>query len=162
MGFVLGPARADRTWEKAFDKVSKRSALWGSVGLGLYFAAVAFNIYVLSTLGFLLQLDVLPTEWAAVEAKAFHMLVPGPMSWALPDDLHRLRRDSHFPCEFGDAREVSLAAKFRVAFREARSIDALWRRVETAAGDSPALARKALWSDWLHWPLVRHVQDAVR
>ena len=42
-----------------------RSELWASLGLGLHFTSVAYNVYITSVLGFLLQLEVLPEEWPA-------------------------------------------------------------------------------------------------
>ena len=92
LGFVLGPGRTERSWAKVSDKVLRRAALWGVLELGLRFAAIVYNVYILSMLGFLLQLDVLPCSWPQTEAKAFRLLVRGPGQWAIPEDFRFLKR----------------------------------------------------------------------
>ncbi len=95
---------------------TRRTDLWAQLGLGLHYTSVAYNVYIASLLGFLLQLEVLPDAWVSVEAAALRRLVPGPAKWILPADLHALRSHHGLPQEFADMQEVSVAAKFKVAF----------------------------------------------
>ncbi len=57
---------------------------WNTVGLGLHFAAVAYNVYIFLTLGFLAQLALLPSAWSQAEAAATLRLVPGLGQWITP------------------------------------------------------------------------------
>ena len=127
LGFVLGPERGERAWEQALAKALARARLWAQVALGLQFAALVYKVYVSSILGFLLQLERLPSSWQTVEASLFRALVPGPFRWCAAADLHGLRQDFSFPQEFVDLREVSLAARFRVTQLEAAPSGRTWR-----------------------------------
>lgn len=166
LGFVLGPGRGDRTWDKAFTKVLHRAAQWGALELGLYFAATVYNVYALSTPGFLLRLDTLPQCESQVESQAFRSLVRGPWSWALPEDLRSLRRAFGFVTEFGDAMEVSVAAKFRAAHLEARASGGLQvsrtlRKLDRILAESRYMVRASRWGDWFRRPLIRNIDEAV-
>ncbi len=147
LGFTLGPDSRDRSWRKALVQYTHRSELWAQLGMGLYYTSVAYNIYIASLLGFLLQLEVLPDGWEAVEAAALRRLVPGPARWILPADLHALRIHHGLSAEFTDMQEVSFAARFRVAYREASAsgglaVAAATRRLDTLRLDSELLAHE--------------------
>ena len=88
LGFTLGPESQGRSWRKAMLQYTRRTDLWAQLGLGLHYTSVAYNVYIASLLGFLLQLEVLPDAWVSVEAAALRRLVPGPAKWILPADLH--------------------------------------------------------------------------
>lgn len=92
LGFVVGPGGARRLWEAPLRKLADRAIHWGAGGLGLHFAAAAWNTYVVSLLGFLAQLAELLGSWAEMEGRAMRRLVPGPARWVLPADLHAFKR----------------------------------------------------------------------
>ena len=96
----------------------------------------------------------------------FRHLVPGPGTWVVPEDLQRISRDLGFPAEFRSAATLSLAARFRVAHREARTSGGFHRRSSLSRLDalqeqSPFLLRKARWSQWFRAPLLGAVASAV-
>jgi hypothetical protein len=134
-------------------KFGHRADLWSQVGLGLHFTSVAFNVYVSSLLGFLLQLEVLPEAWDSVEAAALRRMVPGPAKWILPEDLHVLRRHHGMPHDFANMHEVSLAARFRVAHMEAAAsgvlaVPAAVRRLDALFAGTTFLGRGGRWRSW--------------
>ncbi len=104
--------------DEARQKYLNREALWAHAGLGLHFCTVAFTIYISSVLGFLVQVEVLPEQWNAVEFQAMLRLLPGPGNWIPPADVHHLRRSLGWHAEFLDLREISLARRLRVYYRE--------------------------------------------
>ena len=153
LGFVLGPTRAERTWDQACSKALQRAKLWNSVGLGLLWSMLAYRIYIASVLGFLLQLDTLPSHWASTEAALLRAIVPGPYRWCEATDLQGLRRDLGFAQEFPDLRMTSIAARVRVHCREAAAHGGLrvreWlRRLESAHSRSQHLGREGCWRAW--------------
>ena len=150
LGFTLGPDAGNRGWTKALAQYGRRAALWSQLGLGLHHASVAYNVYIASVVTFLLQLETLPPEWPALEAAAFRKLVPGPMSWILPSDLHVLGRHHGMPHDFVNLQEVSLAARLRVATREASAVGGLRisakaRRLDDLYCHTPFLFRGGRW-----------------
>ena len=166
LGFTLGPEAGTRTWTKAFAKYEKRAALWAQLGLGLHHTTVAYNVYIASLLGFLLQLEVLPASWASLEAATFRKLVPGPAHWIMPADLHELSRHHGMPHSFSNLSEVSLAARFRVAHREAARAGGLKvqdqvRRLTQLYQDTPHLYRSGRWRQWFLNSFVHNLQAAV-
>jgi exonuclease III len=153
LGFTLGPDSHGRSWKKAMEQYTRRSELWAQLGMGLHYTSIAYNTYIASLLGFLLQLELLPEEWHSVEAAALRRLVPGPARWILPADLHALRLHHGLPQEFANMQEVSFAARFRVAYREASSTGGLAavaasRRLDALRLDSEFLARGGRWREW--------------
>ena len=166
LGFVLGPEAGDHIWEKAFAKVEARSALWAQLGLGLHLSSVAYNVYIASLLGFLLQLAVLPSSWPALEAATFRKMVPGPGYWLLPSDLHDLRRTHGLPHNFQDLNDVSLAARFRVVHREAVAcgglqVSAAVRRLDALFQATPFLYRSGRWRQWYLSSFYHNLHAAV-
>ena len=94
LGFWLGPAGAAKLWDKAFRKVEARVTAWASVGLGLQDSLWVYNVYLLSTLSFILQLAPLPPEASQLEARWLRRLIRGHSSFAnTPADLQALRRN---------------------------------------------------------------------
>jgi hypothetical protein len=153
LGFTLGPESQGRSWRKAMLQYTRRTDLWAQLGLGLHFTSVAYNVYIASLLGFLLQLETLPDAWSSVEAAALRRLVPGPAKWILPTDLHALRSHHGLPQEFADMQEVSFAARFRVAYREASASGGLAvapniRRLDTLSRNSEFVVRGGRWRFW--------------
>ena len=147
-------------------KASSRARLWGQAALGLQFAAWVYKIYVASTLSFLLQLDTLPTDWAAQEASILRSLVPGPYRWCVANDLHGLRRDFGFAHEFVDLRDTSLAAKFRVVQCEAAKQGGLglkrWlRRMDRAERRTEEVVLLGRFRSWFATSFCHGLQDAV-
>ena len=149
LGFVLGPERGEIAFDKPLEKFAARARAWGAVGGGLLLTSLAYAVYILPVISFLLQLDGLPEAWGRAEAAAFRALVPGPGEWCGPEDLRSLRRFG-FPGESPDAREVSLACRFRVAHREALpdglQVTTRSRLLRIWMADSVNAVRRARWS----------------
>ena len=61
LGVEIGPERGDSVWEDAEEKWSKRAAKWGQEPIGLYFHSLCYTVFCCSVLGFLAQLQELPT-----------------------------------------------------------------------------------------------------
>jgi hypothetical protein len=167
LGFMLGPERGESSWDAALRKFQERALLWAGAGLGLYFTTLAYNIYISSVLGFLLQLEPLPTSWDAEERSSLRRLLPGPAQWILPEDVHNLRRSLGFPAEFADLREVSLAARLRVHYREAQTtgglrINAKVAELRATRASTDYHRRLAGRSQWYGSSFAEHVHGAVQ
>jgi hypothetical protein len=167
LGFSLGPGSEGRSWKKAMVQYSSRADLWAQLGLGLHYTSVAYNVYIASLLGFLLQLELLPEEWESVEAAALRRLVPGPAKWILPADLHALRVHHGLPHEFTDMQEVSFAARLRVAHREASTSGGLAvasrvRHLNTLNANSVFLIRGGRWRSWYKQSYYHNLDSAIQ
>ena len=166
LGFALGPDAGTRVWRKAFAQYERRATLWAQLGLGLHHTSVAYNVYIASLLGFILQLEVLPANWPSLEAATLRKLVPGPANWILPADLHALRRHHGMPHDFSNMGEVLLAARFRVAYREAVASGGLRvsrtvHRLDALYRGTPHLRRSGRWREWFLHSFVHNLQAAV-
>ena len=165
LGFVLGPDAGTRCWKAALVKYEERAALWKHVSLGLFYTVAAYNVYVASLLGFLLQLEPLPPEWPLLEERTLRTLVPGPYRWASAEDLRRLKRDFCLPQEFSNLQEVSTAARFRVYHREARAAGGLKVRENRGKLDediaaSVFLERGGRWRQWFRTSFLHNLAAA--
>ena len=115
LGFMLGPGRGRSSWDGPLRKYSERAAAWGQAGAGLMLTALAYSVYVVSVLSFVLQLEPLPPQWPKVEAAACRRLVRGPGNWCLPTDIKTLQ-ELGLPRGFASLPEISWATRLRVAY----------------------------------------------
>ena len=60
LGFVIGPDKQEKSWEKPLGKFCKRVFSWAKVAGGRQFATLAYNTFALSTLCFVGQLERVP------------------------------------------------------------------------------------------------------
>ena len=56
LGFCMGPDRGDRSWVKAVAKFQERALLWRRIGCGPFNTILAYRIYIIPVLSFLVQL----------------------------------------------------------------------------------------------------------
>jgi hypothetical protein len=134
--------------------------------LGLHHATLAYNVYMASVLGFHLQLERLPEHWSRTEAAVFRRLVPGPGNWIVPRDLHHLSLLFGMPHNFGDLETVSMAAKFRVAHREATASGGLRvlrraRELDDALQAAPCWLRAIRWGPWFRDSFYHKLRQAM-
>jgi len=168
LGFCLGPEASDRSWAKVFDKMETRAGLWAAVGVGMHWTALACNTFIHSLAGFLLQFLPLPVEWSATEASLCRRLFPGPGGWLRAADLHHLDQ-AGMPTAVRNLRDTSLAARFRVAHREALDEGGLHHRRllrqildADRLADQSAVIRLARWRKWMMTSFAAHLEDACQ
>jgi len=77
-----------------------------------------YNIYLISVLMFVAQLEDPRAGFQEVESKVLRKLVRGPSGWMEADDLQTLKRALGFPAEFRCLQVAAKAAKFRVLHQE--------------------------------------------
>ena len=121
LGFILGPVRRHKAYDKALQKFLDRADSWGQAGGGLYATVIAYTVYIASVVSFLVQLDALPPHWPRVEAEAFRRLLAGSSQWACPRDLRNLHLLG-FPKSFVDMPTRCRAAQLRVYHLEAANV----------------------------------------
>ena len=78
LGFMVGPGKGHRSWDKPLRKFSARATLWGSQALGLHYGARAYNTFALPVLSFVFQLEDPPDEAFRAEAHALACAATGP------------------------------------------------------------------------------------
>ena len=62
LGFMVGPGASRSSWDKPLKKFATRARIWSSLHLGLPCNALVYNVFVLSVLGFVMQLEPEPPE----------------------------------------------------------------------------------------------------
>ena len=75
LGFVIGPGRGSKTWDKAFKKYQERAQIWAAIGGGMALSLAAYRMYILPVLSFLAQLDEIPDTWEDHERRALARLL---------------------------------------------------------------------------------------
>jgi hypothetical protein len=165
LGFMLGPKREHRSFEKPLQKYSRRAEEWGRIGAGLCCTTVAYKVYILSTMTFVAQLEILPPSWPEAEAAALRRLLPGPGAWIQPVDAHRLEQMGT-PSGFLDLQAVSVAARFRLACCESVSSGGLQVVARAAAlrrlGETTDFAvRAGCWHNWISTSYIFQLDAAV-
>jgi len=116
LGFVLGPGRCNKSWEKPLKKYISRCKSWSMVKAGLQYATIAYNTFAVSTLMFIAQLEQPPIEAFELETEGLKMMVPGPHEWRNDNDLFFLKEQFGQQKSFQSLTFCSQAAQLRVLF----------------------------------------------
>ena len=114
LGCLIGPDKAGKEWEKALAKYQLRARGWQWASLGLHFAAMIYNTYVLSVLSFTAQVARVTKEIKHVEALCLRLVAPGPFAWASPQDLWHLEQHFGMPKSLSSLATLAAAAKLRL------------------------------------------------
>ena len=72
LGFVIGPGKGTLSWVKPLAKFKERVARWAPVGGGMQYATLAYNVFAISTLLYVAQLQSIP-QWV-LEDERMHVL----------------------------------------------------------------------------------------
>ena len=160
LGFVLGPGRGRKAWEKPTKKYSQRCDCWGGMGTGLMFSTIAYNTFASSTLGYISQLVEPDEQVFAAEAEGLRRMLPGPGNWVHTEDAFHLRESFGQLHSFRSVRATAAAAKLRVKYnhdsqrrREGAnsytlSIANMAERIKTLHQRNDFPYRAALWNAW--------------
>ena len=70
LGVFVGPEKGTKSWDSPIANFLKRSAQWGSLGLGLSMTIRAYATYISSVLLFVAQFEALPDDSSKIEAQA--------------------------------------------------------------------------------------------
>ena len=166
LGFMTGPGKQHHSWEKAIEKCKDRACLWGSQSLGLQYAAKTYNVFAVSVMSFLAQLEELPPDVHDVEARVLRKVAPGPGFWASPQDLWYLKDCYGQTCNLHRLSTMALAAKVRVATYEPLSVSGMSlsgraRRLRADMASTTFFDRRAHWRGWYEGAAVFVLTSAV-
>ena len=169
LGFCLGPAREERSWDKAFAKFRERAKLWQRVGCGPFQTILAYRIYIMPLLCFLAQLLNPPSNWDEIEHRVCTTLFPGPRCWTSPRMLRNLRVLG-FNAELPNLYDIATAAKCRVvrwenADQGGLDVENRYHDLKRVVRDSEYLVRLAHWRGWMDNNVLAnlyHAHDKLR
>ncbi|CAK0844109.1 unnamed protein product [Prorocentrum cordatum] len=115
LGFLEGPGKRGGSWSKASGQCLDRCTLWGSAPLGLQHSARTYDMFGMSVLGFLAQLEQPPPEVLKAEVQAARKSAAGPMNWIIPEDCWHWRESYGQARSFTSLRYLAHAAQVQVA-----------------------------------------------
>jgi hypothetical protein len=135
--------------------------------LGLQYDALVYNVFGMSVLSYICQLET-PPQWALrLEEQALRLAASGPGGWAIPDDLWRLKEAFGMTISFKSVRAMARASQLRVFALEgagcngadlARRADDLRRLLQ-----APMQTRtKTQWEDWYKRSFILRIDDNRR
>lgn len=158
-GIMVGPGKSTHSWDKPAAKFLQRLTEWPWNEVGVHHAIRIYNIYIITTLLFVAQVEALPEHLRDLEAQAFRRLAPGAGDWIAPWDLQR-GHDLGLSAELRPLRDTCFATMARLRAREAETEPHYWvdRAValRRALAASPHWDRLHVWEKWfkLHIPTV--------
>ena len=97
LGFAVGPGKKDSSWTKPAPKYAERSRMWTRREQGLQYTALTYNMFAVSTLSYLVQLECPPDWLYDQERTTLGSVIGGPAcqpgygGWATPEDLWHLK-----------------------------------------------------------------------
>ena len=166
LGFIVGPGRGSLSWTSPSRKYMDRANLWAKLGLGLLHTINAFQVFIMSVMLFVAQLDPLPEAYPDLEKSACVALFPGPNDWISTSFLTCLKITG-FPRELPDMQAISMAARARVATHEdaryggleVQKRAQLLRRNLQSAEETPRLA---YFADWINGNFLFSLESAMK
>ena len=165
LGFVLGPGKGADSWRKPVAKYIDRVGRWANVGGGKQYAAMAYNIFALSTLLFVAQLENTPSHVLQIERAQVVKMFPGPGNWISAEDCWYMKENFGFSKSAQPLSITAKAAKLRVAtlgchfgvkqiqprhLARVREDNIVTRthKLQHCISNTEYLDRIALWSQW--------------
>ena len=118
LGITTGYGRGNDSWSKPLAKAQSRATIWPWSSIGLQYAAKAYNLFVLPTLGFVAQLEPPPPSVLQAEAEMLFRAAPGPRNWCTTKDLWHLQSAFGLSFRFRGLQATANAAQIRVAIWE--------------------------------------------
>jgi hypothetical protein len=166
LGFMAAPGKGDLSWEEASVKYEGRVTVWPHQHLGLHGAAMTYNVFALSVLTFLAQLESPPDKVIDAEKKMLRTAASGPGNWCVPADLWYLRELYGQTRSFGSVAQMAKAAQVRVATWEAYRTGGLRINARAAAlrreiNSTEYLDRLWEWGSWYKRSHLLILQAAV-
>ena len=179
LGFVIGPGKGDESWIKPLAKYSDRVARWANVGGGLQLATLAYNVFALSTLMYVGQLERVPSFVLEREKKLVLKMYPGPGTWLIPEDALFLKETFGLTKSAQPLSMVVRAAQLRVATLGCHfgqtcvtthsimnpaydNIFERWRSLQLCIRESEHFNRYCTWSNWFNNSCCKTLVDNAR
>lgn len=152
LGFYLGPAAGHESFKQALGKFEERALLWGATEGGSMMAVLAYKVYIITVLLFVLQLADLPPEWPMLEQKALQKLLPGPYQW-LPMEVAHDLQSLGMPMSVPDLRDMQPAIRLRVyrglsAHPVQLPLSSMHLRLQHSIRTTDHIGRAAIWASW--------------
>ena len=153
LGFAVGPAAGDSSWDKPLRKFHDCAKWWGRSGVGLHYATVAYSTYALPILSFVGQLCAPPREAFEAEEKALRAMCPGPGNWCSILDLHTMSEGFGQPRSFPSLAHMCAASQMRVHQWENYAQGGLQvqnkiRQLQVVIAQSDLMDRYVRWFSW--------------
>jgi hypothetical protein len=141
--------------------------MWAGKGLGLQFSAMAYNMYAISVLAFLAQLEEPPAETYRIEERALLRTATGPANWASPEDLWHLKESYGQARSFRSVQMMALTSQARVATVENLTVRGRCLKMRAADLDKLLLTgefigRRRVWKDWYQRCHVLVLRNALQ
>ena len=154
LGVGIGPEGAQEFWGKAVNKYENRAREWGKTGLGLYYASLAYSVYVLPVLSFLVQFKEPTAEVFLAEDRALRAMVPGPYRWCMKEELFALATHYGQARSFPSLKNLGISARCRMMLFENSSRGGIHVQEkcstiqEAVRSSTQALGRQVTWAGW--------------
>ena len=159
LGYVEGPGKQDKGWEKPIKKYVDRCANWAATGGGLQYSTVAYNTFAISVLTFVSQLELPPKTATDAKQKCIRVMLPGPGNWCTSQDTFFLREFYGQHKSFQSLEVLAQAAKLRIlhahdSYRrthvnnDIRSVEYMRTQLEHLRDNTAQAARADAWKGW--------------
>ena len=159
LGFETGPGKQDSSWTKPAIKYKKRAEHWGLMGAGLYAATLAYNVYAISTLSHIWQLEEVPQWLMDLEKSVLVKSAPGPCNWIFAEDMHYLRESFGQAASFLSLKDIAQAAKLRVSTFAITDSRLRHNSLMRCYRDTTFLDCKGEWNEWYLKPMIGNLID---
>ena len=126
----------------------ERSQSWNASRDGLFFAVLAYNTFVISTLSFIGQLERVTPQVLEAEASALRHMVPGPGNWCIASDLHRLKEHYGQSASFRSVWHNAFASGLRVSVLESIQFENLHNDLQHLRRHGEHFHRFVHWREW--------------
>ena len=179
LGFKVGPGKGSTSWDKPLCKFHDRVNKWKCMGAGMQYATVAYNVFAVSVLSYIAQLEEVPQSVLDAERRCLLRMFPGPGTWIDHEDLWYAHESFGLAKSATPIELMARAAKFRVAMMGCRfsggrdsirgirrqgedTIYSRWSLLNHAMASSDYLQRVGQWQNWYRHCYCKVLIDNVQ
>jgi len=114
LGFMMGPGKAESSWEKPCNKFKERLYMWKDTPTNIHWQTKIYNVFALSTLSYIWQLEEPPSTVLNATCRGIFQMARGPGNYASIEDMWSLKEAYGLPVSFQNAAWCARAAQMRV------------------------------------------------
>ena len=163
LGFMMGPHKGSKSWNKPLDKFKARIHMWQDIPCGLHWQTRLHNTFILPTLLFIAQLEKPGDEILKTSENAMTKISKGPGTWATPQDFWHLRDGYGQPASYNNLLWTASAAQMRILYKDRginskRQFDTDVQQLEKLWTDSD-LNLNPFFNDWYNRSFIRQLDQ---
>jgi hypothetical protein len=148
LGFMEGPGKRDHSWDKPLIKYDKVSRIWAKERAGLHMSIKAHNVYAISVLSFVGQLENPSDPTIKTSKSLIPIMASGPGNWISHQDLIYAKDSYGQASQLRSIKHMCQASHIRVAFTDITDYKYMHTQIQEWRRTTEQLSHLAYYHTW--------------